>query len=207
MPPKLPIEKPEKFKLGHYRGVRLLSVGEFFCYATFPLKLNWRQLMDRWGTEPFEDLRPSPVDVFSELHHYTTLIGMEGILSSNSLWATSYHFLNDSTEIVHIASYLEAALAPELDRYLRKARKSLVPLDLAIAKYGGPRTFSRMLAHSFVGRHYDSLFRGLGPSGKIHCEPFIVSFCTHHGDAEYERNNGLLSQWRSYGAQEGVAIV
>ena len=86
--------------------------------------------------QPFEDLRPSPEDVFPELHHYTTFAGLEGIFSSNSLWATSYHFLNDFTEVTYIEKYLEDALAPLLDKYIRKALsllKSLSGLGIGLA--------------------------------------------------------------------------
>lgn len=35
------------------------------------------------------------------LYHYTTVEGLLGILKSNVIWATSYQFLNDSSEIVY----------------------------------------------------------------------------------------------------------
>ncbi len=35
------------------------------------------------------------------LYHYTTVEGLLGILQSNVIWATSYPFLNDSSEIVY----------------------------------------------------------------------------------------------------------
>ncbi len=38
-------------------------------------------------------------------------------------------------------------------------------------------------------------------------EPYICSFCNHAGDNEYERNNGLLSQWRGYGGEGRFALV
>ena len=37
--------------------------------------------------------------------------------------------------------------------------------------------------------------------------PFIASFCGHGEDEAYVQENGLLSQWRSYGEGGGFAIV
>jgi hypothetical protein len=34
-----------------------------------------------------------------ELFHYTDLQGLRGILSSNTLWATNYRYLNDRSEL------------------------------------------------------------------------------------------------------------
>jgi len=41
--------------------------------------------------------------------------GLEGIVQSNSLWATRYRDLNDSAEIVHLKAPLAQALAPRFD--------------------------------------------------------------------------------------------
>jgi hypothetical protein len=37
--------------------------------------------------------------------------------------------------------------------------------------------------------------------------PYILSFCDHSGDTGYERDNGLLSQWRGYGEGGGFCLV
>ena len=37
--------------------------------------------------------------------------------------------------------------------------------------------------------------------------PFIVSFCSHAADQLYEKDHGLLSQWRGYGGDGGYCIV
>jgi hypothetical protein len=42
--------------------------------------------------------------------------------------------------------------------------------------------------------------------GKTGMEPFVCSFCTHDSQS-YEAKHGLLSQWRGYSANGGVAIV
>ncbi|CAJ1817709.1 hypothetical protein PEKONANI_01656 [Aeromonas jandaei] len=46
-----------------------------------------------------------------ELCHYTNLSGLQGIISSKSIWATNYSFLNDSEEFIYglscLGKYLE----------------------------------------------------------------------------------------------------
>lgn len=37
--------------------------------------------------------------------------------------------------------------------------------------------------------------------------PSSSAFCSHTRSSEYTRRNGLLSQWRAYGNQGGLAIV
>ena len=53
---------------------------------------------------------------------------------------------------------------------------------------------------------YNTSFEGSG--GVIAMlEPHVTSFCYVDGEfAEYEKCNGLLSQWRGYGAESGYAI-
>jgi hypothetical protein len=46
-----------------------------------------------------------------ELHHYTTRSGLEGIWKTNSLWATHFSNLSDSSEIVLLKTPLEEALS------------------------------------------------------------------------------------------------
>ena len=35
-----------------------------------------------------------------ELHHYTTFAGLEGIVRSNTIWASHFSDLNDATEVI-----------------------------------------------------------------------------------------------------------
>ncbi len=69
-----------------------------------------------------EDLFNTPIP--PEVWHYTTLCGFEGILSSNSIWATEAHFTNDKTEFVHslqVAIEFLENIAPT-DGYISRAR-------------------------------------------------------------------------------------
>jgi hypothetical protein len=60
-----------------------------------------------------EEQEPQPAAGQDEpdlLYHYTTQGGLDGILSSNSIWATHYRFLNDSTERLHGLKLFNEAL-------------------------------------------------------------------------------------------------
>ncbi len=55
----------------------------------FHIKAVWPHLLDRGVTTP------------QRLHHYTNGIGLHGILTSRSIWASDVHFLNDRSELVY----------------------------------------------------------------------------------------------------------
>lgn len=140
-----------------------------------------------------------------ELHHYTNEDGLRGILSTNTIWATHFRDLNDTTEVTHLRQSFEKALAPRYDEII--AKRSL-GVDSYQHEGGSPR-----LAHDFVDSLYGETF---DENRKLtSMAAFISSFCTHADeqpdgriyDRAYERNNGLLSQWRSYGGADGYCIV
>ncbi len=45
-----------------------------------------------------------------ELHHYTTFAGLEGIVRSNTIWASHFSDLNDATEVILLREPLVRAL-------------------------------------------------------------------------------------------------
>jgi hypothetical protein len=49
------------------------------------------------------------------LYHYTSLTGLEGILSSGSLWATDIRYLNDAAEMQHTAEIIRIEIAKRLE--------------------------------------------------------------------------------------------
>lgn len=140
-----------------------------------------------------------------ELHHYTSLAGMEGILRSRALWATHFEGLNDRSEVTHLKSELVNALTEAVVPVVNRLRKldTRVLADSRIA--GGPFIYARRLAATLVDSFYRTAFTGQGV--RPMAVPFITSFCSHAGDQSYERENGLLSQWRGYGEDGGCCIV
>ncbi len=49
------------------------------------------------------------------LYHYTSLSGLEGILSSGSLWASDILYLNDAAEMQHTAEVIRIEIARRLE--------------------------------------------------------------------------------------------
>jgi hypothetical protein len=143
-----------------------------------------------------------------ELHHYTDRRGLQGIWNTNSLWATHYSNLSDSSEIVLLKNPLAAALAALLQPLIMKRQQegSWEILDY-VNKQGGVEAAAHDFASRSIEDGYKLAFTGgeVSPSlfagGMISqfAEPFICSFCSHANDDLYERENGLLSQWRGYG--------
>ena len=144
--------------------------------------------------------------VHPELFHYTDKFGLNGIFSTQSLWATRYNCLNDSEEVFQIKPLLIQALARRWKEHLLESRKSNFALRLKITKRGGSGRAATDYAISAIDSLYRVSFEG-NPGSVAYTTPFITSFCTHAGDSDYERHNGLLSQWRGYGRDSGFAIV
>jgi hypothetical protein len=112
-------------------------------------KLNRHFVMDRW----FDILEGEPPRMVEApiLHHYTDAFGVQGIVSSNSLWATATQFSNDLSEIEYSVS-----VAVELIQETWGDKKRIGPWEKVLAEHL-VRLFHTPL-HSFG-------------------QPFIVSFC------------------------------
>lgn len=140
-----------------------------------------------------------------ELHHYTNLDGLHGIYESNSLRATHYLDLNNSTEVRLLQQPLSDALNARFTEIVRERQRDSFRIRRAVQDTGGLQKVARSLADDLVASMYRVTF---DPSSDWACEPYIASFCTHAAaTAAYERDNGLLSQWRGYGGSGGYCIV
>ena len=150
-------------------------------------------------------LDPKFVSTHPELHHYTTFDGLVGITQNNSLWATHFSQLNDTSELNVLKQPLIDVLKQRFFITLRAKQSKSVRLRLAIRASGGLDKTAADVAGALVNTLHEVTFEG---GGEIDFgEPFISSFCSHYADQEYERSNGLLSQWRAYGGQGGYCIV
>jgi len=135
-------------------------------------------------------------EVYKKLYHYTTWVGLLGILQSQSLWATHYKFLNDYSEIVLFRNKLISLILP----YVRKAYEDLIKrhqhIENSINQKGGLAQVAQHDTEVVI----DALYRATGD------EIYILSFCGEHKNPQVNIN-GLLSQWRGYGAGGGFALV
>jgi len=137
-----------------------------------------------------------------ELFHYTTALGPEGILRTQTLWATHALFLNDTSEITafqaRLPEFLRSAVADEIDVLLRvPANKQLMQ------QAGGREAVIEEIVRGLTTGMYTAL---LGTSASApFIDPYVLSFCTPAN--ERVARQGLLSQWRGYGSDGGYALV
>lgn len=140
---------------------------------------------------------------YPELFHYTTLESLASILhvdsQRRSLWATHFGYLNDSTEVKsffdkRLPELLKKCVGPTI---VKKCAKDEKLLQFLITKYGSLDEYALRI-ESLLGKHLQTGIFTL-------IEPFIASFSASSNN--YIRKNGLLSQWRGYGADGGCALV
>ena len=135
-------------------------------------------------------------EIYKKLYHYTTYEGLQGILQTQSLWATNYKFLNDYSEIILFSDKLISYILP----YVKKAYEKLI-IDSPHVK----EDLDRIGGLDHVVKHdtkvfVDSQYHATGD------EIYIASFCGEHKNS-FVNSNGLLSQWRGYGNGGGFALV
>ena len=138
-----------------------------------------------------------------ELFHYTSLQALEGILETNTLWATHAEHLNDSSEMQLLwpkltsqcADYLQTAFEASTGRDPEKRETA--------KRLGGPAKIASQDGTTIVNVMQSLLF---GDESRLGIGiPFVTSFTAHK--EEYYRQDGMLSQWRGYGGDQSIAIV
>ena len=139
---------------------------------------------------------PKVSEEYRKLYHYTTWEGLQGILQTQTLWATHYRFLNDYSELVLIRDKLIDFVVPIVKEECRVLIEKDKDVQGAIDQMGGLDQVVRNDAAAFV----DGAYKATGE------EIYIVSFCGEDKNS-YVNSNGLLSQWRGYGAGGGIALV
>jgi Protein of unknown function (DUF2971) len=140
-----------------------------------------------------------------ELHHYTTFGGLSGIIRSNSIWASHFSELNDTTEVTHLREPFARAMSRVFFRTLSDRQRMSLRVRRAVKQSGGLQKSADDLARDLVNSIYKVTFEDNDEFS--FGEPFIASFCSHSGDQPYEQKHGLLSQWRGYGGGGGFCIV
>jgi hypothetical protein len=119
--------------------------------------------------------------------------------------ATHFSELNDLSEVKLLQEPLAAVLANRCRELILNRQRESFDMRRRIAKAGGVHKVAEGLARDFVASMYKVTFDG---GGTVNFgSPFIASFCSHVADQSYERQHGLLSQWRGYGHDGGYCIV
>jgi hypothetical protein len=144
-------------------------------------------------------------DAYPELFHYTSPAGLEGILRTQTLWATHAAFLNDVTELGLFRKRLPEFLRDHVESALLfRAENSDAHLS-ELNQEGGPSVVASGIARELAQSMHDVLV-GADGQGAI-LDFFIVSFCTVPSKQALVSEHGLLSQWRGYGHHGGYALV
>jgi hypothetical protein len=131
-----------------------------------------------------------------ELYHYTDWNGVCGIVSSQCFHATHIRFQNDQSEYIHAREKIVEMLVPKVVSELDLLTKSDTAQAENIASKGGSTEVAKTLSKSLIDTLYDIVGSHI----------YIVSFSGKPPNT-YVQKNGLLSQWRGYGASQGFALV
>jgi hypothetical protein len=147
-----------------------------------------------------DDAATRVIQEHRELYHYTGEAGLRGIVESNSFWATYFADLNDAHEIQELRAPLVNELAGRLTAVVREMRAQK-PIDHIVWTSG----VAQHLAQRWGDNLYKVVFADEESTRTTWC--CATSFCSHVADQPYEREHGLLSQWRGYGKDGGFCLV
>lgn len=137
---------------------------------------------------------------FPELFHYTNVAAFENIYKENRFWATYYEDLNDNSEMSRFRLKVCELIRPIIRELIVSRMLSNAQGVMEVNRHGGIDNLVDREATTLLDVFHHSTF------GARELEPFVCAFC-FHGAQSYEAKHGLLSQWRGYGADGGVAIV
>lgn len=133
-----------------------------------------------------------------ELYHYTNLGGFEGIVGSQTLWCSHYREMSDANEVLLMRDLLPPAVAPRMDAIVASLNRHMRRLW---EKSGGGAKTARDLVNALYAATFD------GKSVYSALDAYLFSFSTHAADSEFDRENGIRSQWDLYAGPEGYCLV
>lgn len=89
------------------------------------------------------DWRKEHTNVPVFLYHYTNAAGLNGIISSNRMWATNISYLNDSSEILYASELIKQTLEESehkndlniVKEFLIRAQRTFNPFDSFLSAY------------------------------------------------------------------------
>lgn len=123
------------------------------------------------------------------LFHYTTGVGLSGIIQNRELWATAYYCTNDDSEL----SMGRGFLTP----YFVSHTKQLIDTNDA--------TIQKIRANGVNPYIHANSFEQFVVENALAAFPaFICCFCKANSKEDF--SHGLLSQWRGYGIDGGYAL-
>ncbi len=131
----------------------------------------------------------------SELFHYTSLGGLEGILRNQELWATNIRYLNDTEERVAF-----------FDKRLAFILKDVVFSAFAETKFSDElaKRFDINSKEELANQFLNRFCANARKHALAFDEAYTLSFCY---PPLQDADDGLLSQWRGYGKDGGYAVV
>lgn len=141
-------------------------------------------------------------DTKTTLWHYTALEGLKGILMSQSLWATDYRYLNDSSELLYSRVLIKDKLYPRILTDVDHDSKGDPNFKELVNSNGGVDKLSDTITENIMDILLKPLF-----SSETSYPPFILSFCNVKENDHKLMKNGRLSQWRGYGKDGGYALI
>jgi hypothetical protein len=137
--------------------------------------------------------KTATVFVVTSIFHYTDAAGLSGILSSHTMFATDYRFLNDANEV----SVIRDLVPPVFEAEIADIAPKLIEKKLI----KGFTNFTALAA--IVCRLRDFISRCCGLCTMF--PPYLFCrFANIEGSDEFK--HGLLSQRRGYGERGGYAI-
>jgi hypothetical protein len=132
-----------------------------------------------------------------ELMHYTTAVGLRGIVENSEVWATNARFLNDSQEITHYFDVRLSELVAEVVDEMLLAESTDPAAVKQIESFGG---ISNVRADAIT-----KVSAVLRDRTLAYNDPFVFALSVPFDNQV--RQHGLLSQWRGYGRDGGYAVV
>ncbi|WP_073053695.1 DUF2971 domain-containing protein [Kaistia soli] len=127
-----------------------------------------------------------------EIFHYTSIGGLLGIIQSKCLHASHIEFMNDRMEMRYADDLIRPLLVPAF-------RECFSHLQRQVVMTGG-------FDMDWLCEHEASnLLAAIRRTSNRLAPLFVVSFC--RATSAEIASDGLLSQWRGYGVDGGVAIV
>jgi hypothetical protein len=146
-----------------------------------------------------DELAPD-FELEERLFHFTSSMGLFGILESGCLWASHFQFLNDSKELFSAKASLEKYVEYELKKWLAAQK---VNNSIGLNSSRTIEDISSQESKRIVELLYKATLGSRENKGVI--EPYVFStFCCSSSDDRFA--TGGLLHWATYGQNGGYSI-